>query len=81
LRFQYHPDRNPDDQSAEEKFKEASEAYEVLSDTDKRSRYDRFGHQGVGSQGFQDVNDIFSSFGSIFEDFDLRSWRWTWPCA
>jgi molecular chaperone DnaJ len=69
LALKYHPDRNPDDKAAEEKFKEASEAYEVLSDTDKRARYDRFGHQGVGSQGFQDVNDIFSSFGSIFEDF------------
>jgi len=69
LAMKYHPDRNPDDQSAEEKFKEASEAYEILSDTDKRGRYDRFGHQGVNSQGFQDVNDIFSSFGSIFEDF------------
>jgi molecular chaperone DnaJ len=69
LAMKYHPDRNPDDLAAEEKFKEASEAYEVLSDTDKRGRYDRFGHQGVNSQGFQDVNDIFSSFGSIFEDF------------
>ena len=69
LAMKYHPDRNPDDSSAEDKFKEASEAYEVLSDNDKRGRYDRFGHQGVNSQGFQDVNDIFSSFGSIFEDF------------
>lgn len=69
LAMQYHPDRNPDDKSAEDKFKEASEAYEVLSDSEKRARYDRFGHQGVGNQGFQDVNDIFSSFGSIFEDF------------
>jgi molecular chaperone DnaJ len=67
--MKYHPDRNPDDSSAEDKFKEASEAYEVLSDNDKRGRSDRFGHQGVNSQGFQDVNDIFSSFGSIFEDF------------
>jgi molecular chaperone DnaJ len=69
LAMKYHPDRNPDDKSAEDKFKEASEAYEVLSDSEKRARYDRFGHQGVGNQGFQDVNDIFSSFGSIFEDF------------
>jgi molecular chaperone DnaJ len=69
LAMMYHPDRNPDDKAAEDKFKEASEAYEVLSDAEKRARYDRFGHQGVGNQGFQDVNDIFSSFGSIFEDF------------
>jgi molecular chaperone DnaJ len=69
LAMKYHPDRNPDDKAAEDKFKEASEAYEVLSDAEKRARYDRFGHQGVGNQGFQDVNDIFSSFGSIFEDF------------
>ena len=69
LAMKYHPDRNPDDKSAEDMFKEASEAYEVLSDADKKARYDRFGHQGVGNQGFQDVNDIFSSFGSIFEDF------------
>ena len=69
MAMQFHPDRNPGDKSAEDKFKEASEAYEVLSDADKRARYDRFGHQGVGGQGFQDVNDIFSSFGSIFEEF------------
>ena len=46
--IQYHPDKNPGDKEAEEKFKEAAEAYEVLSDPDKRSRYDQFGHQGVG---------------------------------
>lgn len=72
LALQYHPDRNPDDAAAEEKFKECSEAYEVLSDSQKRQTYDRFGHQGLNGQGFQgfsDVNDIFSSFGSIFEDF------------
>jgi molecular chaperone DnaJ len=69
LAMKYHPDRNPDDKAAEEKFKEASAAYEVLSDSEKRARYDRFGHQGVEGQGFQDVNDIFSSFGSIFEEF------------
>lgn len=69
LAMQYHPDRNPGDKAAEDKFKEASAAYEVLSDSEKRARYDRFGHQGVEGQGFQDVNDIFSSFGSIFEEF------------
>ncbi|NWF49269.1 MAG: molecular chaperone DnaJ [Ignavibacteriaceae bacterium] len=80
LAMQYHPDRNPDDKSAEEKFKEAAEAYEILNDDDKRARYDRFGHEGVrgsgfGSPGFSDINDIFSHFSdifsgsSIFDDF------------
>jgi len=72
LALQYHPDRNPDDSQAEEKFKEASEAYEVLSDTEKRQIYDRFGHDGLknsGFSGFQGFDDIFSSFGDIFEDF------------
>ena len=70
--MKYHPDRNPDDKSAEEKFKEAAEAYSILSDPDKKSRYDQFGHAGVnqnaGGAGFQgmDINDIFSSFGDIF---------------
>lgn len=70
MAMQYHPDRNQGDASAEDKFKEAAEAYEVLSDTDKRSRYDRFGHQGVkGAPGFQEfnnINDVFSAFGDIF---------------
>jgi molecular chaperone DnaJ len=80
LAMQYHPDRNPDDKEAEEKFKEAAEAYEVLSHDEKKARYDRFGHEGVkgsayGSQGFSDINDIFSHFSdifggsSIFDDF------------
>ncbi len=79
LAMQYHPDRNPDDHTAEEKFKEAAEAYEVLNNDEKKARYDRFGHDGVktgfGSQGFNDINDIFSHFsdifsgGSIFDDF------------
>jgi molecular chaperone DnaJ len=70
--LKFHPDRNPGDQEAETSFKEASEAYEVLSDEQKRSTYDRFGHQGLSGQGFQgfhDVGDVFSSFGSIFEEF------------
>lgn len=70
LAMQYHPDRNPDDKTAEDKFKEASEAYEVLRDSDKRAKYDRFGHAGMkGGQdfhGFNDVNDIFSHFSDIF---------------
>ncbi len=70
LAMKYHPDRNPDDKEAETKFKEAAEAYEVLSNEEKRSKYDRFGHSGLrGGQdfhGFNDVNDIFSSFSDIF---------------
>ncbi|HEY0434961.1 MAG TPA: molecular chaperone DnaJ [Chitinophagaceae bacterium] len=70
--MQFHPDRNPGDKSAEEKFKEAAEAYEVLSDTDKKSQYDRYGHAGVssngrgGHSGGMNVDDIFSQFGDIF---------------
>ena len=80
LAMQFHPDKNPDNKAAEEKFKEASEAYEVLSDKDKRQLYDQYGHAGLesqfGSGGFSwenfshrgDLNDIFGdSFGSIFE--------------
>jgi molecular chaperone DnaJ len=70
LAIQYHPDKNPGDATAEEKFKEAAEAYEVLSDSQKRSRYDQFGHAGMGggSGGFGGMNmdDIFSQFGDIF---------------
>ncbi|MAT38557.1 MAG: molecular chaperone DnaJ [Ectothiorhodospiraceae bacterium] len=70
LALQYHPDRNPGDSEAETKFKEAAEAYEVLSNADKRRRYDQFGHEGVrgaqGGAGFNDVNDIFSAFSDIF---------------
>ena len=72
LAFQYHPDRNPGDKEAEEKFKEASEAYEVLSDPQKRELYDRYGHEGLKGTGFHqytDIDDIFSSFSDIFEDF------------
>lgn len=72
--LQFHPDKNPGNHEAEEKFKEAAEAYEVLSNADKKQRYDQFGHAGVGSAagggfgggGFNDIEDIFSSFGDIF---------------
>jgi molecular chaperone DnaJ len=73
--MQFHPDRNPGDKAAEEKFKEAAEAYEVLSDSDKRSQYDRFGHAGLSNNGRgfgggagMNMDDIFSQFGDIFGD-------------
>lgn len=73
--MQFHPDRNPGDKSAEEKFKEAAEAYEILSDADKKAQYDRYGHAGVsgnGRGGFggggMNMEDIFSQFGDIFGD-------------
>ncbi|MDM8536631.1 molecular chaperone DnaJ [Desulfobacterales bacterium HSG17] len=71
LAMKYHPDRNPGDKEAEDKFKEAAEAYEVLRDSQKRSLYDQYGHQGLegsGFSGFGGFEDIFSSFGDIFED-------------
>lgn len=75
IALKYHPDRNPDNPKAEDKFKEAAEAYEVLSDADKRARYDRFGHAGVSGNaggGFRGdgmtMDDIFSQFGDIFGD-------------
>lgn len=69
--LQYHPDKNPGDKEAEEKFKEAAEAYDVLSNAEKRQRYDQYGHAGVngGGAGFgggMNMDDIFSSFGDIF---------------
>src|SRR6266436_2176173 len=66
MALKYHPDKNPGDSDAEEKFKEAAEAYGVLSDDEKRARYDRFGHQGVGGGGF-DPNQ-FADFGDILGD-------------
>ncbi len=71
LAMKYHPDRNPDDKAAEEKFKDAAEAYEVLGDLEKRQIYDRYGEEGLRSSGYQgpgNFNDIFSSFGDVFED-------------
>ena len=76
LAIKYHPDKNPGDKEAEEKFKELAEAYDVLSDPDKRQRYDQFGHAGVGSSaasggaggfgGGMSMEDIFSRFGDLF---------------
>jgi len=72
LAIKFHPDRNPDSKEAEDNFKQAAEAYSVLSDPDKRELYDRYGHQGLsgtGFSGFSGFEDIFSSFGDIFSDF------------
>ncbi len=67
LAVKYHPDKNPGDEEAIVRFKEAAEAFEVLNDPEKRARYDRYGHAGVdGGSQFHDVNDIFSAFGDIF---------------
>ena len=71
--IEFHPDKNPGDKVSEEKFKEAAEAYEVLSDDQKRQRYDQYGHAGVGGAagggfggGSMNMEDIFSHFGDIF---------------
>ena len=85
IAVKYHPDRNPDDEDAVAKFKEASEAYEVLSNPDKKSRYDRFGHAGLGAgaggggAGFNDVQDIFDAFGDLFGGFGGRRSRSSGP--
>jgi len=73
LALKYHPDRNPNDKAAEDKFKEAAAAYEVLKDSDKRARYDRFGHAGVNDGGGfggggMNMEDIFRHFGDVFGD-------------
>src|SRR5690606_7260523 len=75
IALQYHPDRNPGDKEAEERFKEAAEAYDVLSNPDKKAQYDRFGHAGVGGAGGYGggyggmrMEDIFQNFGDIFGD-------------
>lgn len=83
--MQYHPDKNPDDKTAEAKFKEAAEAYEILKDDQKKAAYDQYGHSafeggmggrggrgGAGGQQFNDFSDIFSAFGDIFGDFGGR---------
>ncbi len=71
--MQFHPDRNPDNKEAEDKFKEAAEAYEVLNNSDKKARYDQYGHAGLGGAsggqgGGMNMDDIFSNFGDIFGD-------------
>jgi molecular chaperone DnaJ len=80
LAIKYHPDRNPGDESAVDAFKEASEAYDVLSSDEKRARYNRFGHEGVrgasgSGAGFSDINDIFDVFGDLFEGFGFGGGR------
>ena len=75
LAKKYHPDHNPGDKDAEEKFKEAASAYQILNDDDQRARYDRYGFEGIrgssggGGGGFSNVDDIFSAFGDLFGDF------------
>lgn len=74
LAQQFHPDKNPDDKTAEDKFKEAANAYQVLSDDEQRAAYDRFGFDGLrrgggSGPGFSNVEDVFSAFGDLFGDF------------
>ena len=83
IALQFHPDRNPGDKEAEEKFKEAAEAYDVLSSPDKKAQYDRFGHAGLGGAGQAGgfgggmrMEDIFQNFGDIFGDDVFGSFFW-----
>src|SRR5204863_255500 len=70
LALKWHPDKNPGSKEAEERFKEAAEAYEVLSDEKKRAQYDRFGHGGMqDGVGFQSTEDVFGAFGDLFSQF------------
>jgi molecular chaperone DnaJ len=75
LAQQYHPDKCPDDKAAEDKFKEAANAYQILSDDEQRALYDRYGFDGLRGRGggpgagFSNVDDIFSAFGDLFGDF------------
>ena len=69
MAMKYHPDKNPDNKEAESKFKECAEAYEVLSDSEKRQRYDQFGHEGLRGVGMRDYSHMkWQDVGSIFED-------------
>src|SRR5207237_5306084 len=88
LALKYHPDRNPGDHSAEQRFKEAAEAYAILADGDKRAAYDRFGHAGVGQAGagqgfdpsvFSDFGDILGGLGDLFRFGDAFGGRRAGP--
>ena len=82
LAIKYHPDKNPDNKEAEAKFKESAEAYEILSNSQKREQYDQFGHDAFNGQGFggggggMSMDDIFSHFGDIFWFIFWRWWLW-----